>query len=76
MASNDNDVVMTIRVPESMSDRMRELREAIAQKRAFVMKSTLTRSDLVRYVLLRGIEALEQDEDDASSDVHSTQPGH
>ena len=60
MANNGKDVVMTIRVPEPMAERLQELRDVVAEKRAFVMKSTHTRSDLVRYVMLRGIESLEE----------------
>jgi predicted DNA-binding protein len=59
MTEESKDVVMTIRIPSGMAQRIRRLRPHVEKQRAFIMKSNVTRSDLVRYALLRGIEELE-----------------
>lgn len=60
MAKSGEDVVMTIRMPAAMAQRIEDLRPTVEDERAFIMKANVTRSDLVRYALLRGIETLER----------------
>ena len=60
MSDEPSDVVVTIRVPSHMVKRIEALKDYIAQQPAFSLKSKINRSDAHRYLLLAGIEALEQ----------------
>lgn len=59
------DVVLTLRIPTRIADRIESLRPHIAQQPAFAMKSRLNRSDIVRYLLLEGIQAVESKVDES-----------
>ena len=60
MSDEPSDVVVTIRVPSHMVRRIEKLTDFIARQPAFSLKSKINRSDAHRYLLLTGIEALEQ----------------
>lgn len=55
------DVVLTLRIPRRIADRIDELREHIEKQPVFAMKSRLNRSDVIRYLLLEGIRTVEED---------------
>lgn len=60
MSDEPSDVVVTIRVPYHLVNRIENLTDFIARQPAFSLKSKINRSDAHRYLLLTGIEALEQ----------------
>lgn len=60
MVKGSKDVTMTVRLPRRMAQRIERLRPYVERQRAFAMTSNVTRSDLVRYVLLRGLEDVEE----------------
>lgn len=55
------DVVLTLRIPKQIADRIADLRPFIEDRPVFAMKSRLNRSDVVRYLLLEGIRKVEAD---------------
>jgi hypothetical protein len=57
------DVVLTLRIPRRIAERIEDLRPHIAEQPVFAMKSRLNRSDVVRYLLLEGIRKVEDDAD-------------
>lgn len=58
--ANDSDVVLTLRVPKSMADRVERVREWIVDEREFALKSRISRSDALRLLILRGLEHVEE----------------
>ena len=60
------DVVLTLRIPTRIADRIEALRPFIARQPVFAMKSRLSRSDIVRYLLLEGIQNVEEAIDDST----------
>lgn len=61
-------VVITLRVPNQLLDRVEDLRDVISKQREFALKSKLNRSDLLRYLLLQGIESMEHESPRVVSD--------
>lgn len=51
--------VVTIRLTQDMVDRIDDITPLVAEEREFALKARITRSDLVRYLLLQGLEAVE-----------------
>jgi len=60
MPDNNKDVVVTIRVPSRLAERIEELTQYIAEQREFSLKSKINRSDAIRYLILTGLETLEK----------------
>jgi len=54
------DVVITLRITTPLVERIDATREQVMGEREFVLKSKITRSDLVRYLLLMGLEQIEE----------------
>ncbi len=52
---------VTVRLPSNLLKRIRALRGVIADRAMFSLKTQLNRSDIVRYLLLKGVEALERE---------------
>lgn len=61
MDSPANSTAVTVRVPRDLMRRIRALRGEIADRAMFALKSQLSRSDVIRYLLLKGVEALERE---------------
>jgi hypothetical protein len=55
------DVVLTLRIPKRIADRIGDLRPFIEEQPVFAMKSRLNRSDVIRYLLLEGIRKVERE---------------
>lgn len=55
-----SDVVLTLRIPTRIADRIESLRPHIETRPVFMMKSRLNRSDIIRYLLLEGIRVVEE----------------
>ena len=54
------DVVITLRIPTQLVERIDATRAQVSGEREFILKSKITRSDLVRYLLLVGLERIEE----------------
>jgi len=61
------DVVLTLRIPRRIADRIDELRDHIERQPVFAMKSRLNRSDVIRYLLLEGIRSVEESSEPVDS---------
>lgn len=61
MDSSARSTAVTVRIPRDLLQRIRALRGFIADRAMFALKSRLSRSDIVRYLLLKGVEALERE---------------
>ncbi len=55
-----SDVVLTLRIPQRIADRIDNLRPYIERQPVFAMKSRLNRSDVIRFLLLEGIRSVEE----------------
>lgn len=62
------DVVLTLRIPKRIADRIDDLREHIERQPVFAMKSRLNRSDVIRFLLLEGIRTVEEEAESRSND--------
>ena len=60
MVNKNATAVVTIRLTEDMVERIDSIKALVQDEREFVLKSRITRSDLVRYLLLYGLESIEQ----------------
>lgn len=58
------DVVLTLRIPKRIAERIEDLRPFIEEQPVFAMKSRLNRSDVIRYLLLEGLRKVETVSDD------------
>jgi len=74
--SDDADVVLTLRLPRSMAERVEHVQSALGGEREFALKSRISRSDALRLLILRGLESMENryadmlfDEDSAEADA-------
>jgi len=57
--TSDPDHVVTLRVPRQLLDRLDALIPLLEHEREFVFKTRVTRSDIIRFLLLQGIESYE-----------------
>ncbi len=60
--TQEEEFVITIRLPRALGERIDGTRELVSDRREFMLKSRITRSDLVRYLILRGLEVVEEEE--------------
>lgn len=60
MTKKNATAVVTIRLTEDMVERIDNIKAIVQDEREFILKARITRSDLVRYLLLYGLEAIEQ----------------
>lgn len=61
MDSSTSSTAVTVRVPRDLMRRIKALRGEIADRAMFALKSQLSRSDIIRYLLLKGVETMERE---------------
>jgi len=61
MDSSTSSTAVTVRVPRDLMRRIKALRGEIGARAMFALKSQLSRSDIIRYLLLKGVETLERE---------------
>ena len=62
MGEENSDIIITLRVPKRIADRIDRVSDKVASERTFALKSRVSRSDVVRYLLLMGLEEMEKEE--------------
>lgn len=60
MSKENDDTVVTIRLPGGMAERVHRVQSALGEEREFALKSRVSRSDALRLLILRGLESMEK----------------